>query len=565
MARKRPVIASVVLLAAALLAAAQARPASAATTAASVTVNATAGLGAVPAHAIGLNTAVYDGDMNDAAIPPLLKAAGVDALRYPGGSYSDIYNWQTQTAAAGGYVAPNTSFANFMTTANSAGAQPIITVNYGTGTPSLAAAWVQAAASDSVGYWEVGNEVYGNGTYGANWEADAHCNTSLNGSPVTIGSEPSQTYNCGPTQYAAGVLQDESAIHAANPNAKVCAILTTPGFWPDGVTNSEYPQPWNQTVLTALGSSGTQCVIVHYYPGGSSAAGMLTDPTDIAGIVSTLHSQISQYAGISNAASVPVLVTETNSSIDMDTQPAALFAADMYMTWLENGIATVDWWNEHNGEGTVSTVDGATDYGDQGIFSNNSNSGGTAEPATDTPFAPYYGVEMLSKLAAPGGTMVTATASQSLLKVHAVRDASGNLNVLIDNEDPSNSYAVSLAYNGFTAAGTPTVYTLGNNATSITSASGSASSVTVAPYSLTVVHIPGSGGTGVTAPGAPGQPVASGLSSSTSSSTSTLTWPAAAAGTYPVADYQVYQVGAGGSTTLAATATSTSDTLTGLT
>ena len=305
------------------------------------------------------------------------RRRGSTPCRYPGGSYSDIYNWQTQTAAAGGYVAPNTSFADFMTTANAVGAQPIITVNYGTGTPSLAAAWAQAAASDSVGYWEVGNEVYGNGTYGANWEADAQCDTSLNGPSVTIGSEPSQTYGCGPAQYAAEVAQYESAIHAVNPNAKVCAILTTPGFWPDGVTNSEYPQPWNQTVLTALGSQ-TQCVIVHYYPGGSSTAGMLTDPSDIAGIVSTLHSEISQYAGIADAASVPILVTETNSSIDMDTQPAALFAADMYMTWLENGVATVDWWNEHNGEGTVSTVDGATDYGDQGIFSNNSNSGGTA-------------------------------------------------------------------------------------------------------------------------------------------------------------------------------------------
>jgi hypothetical protein len=37
---------------------------------------------------------------------------------------------------------------------------------------------------------------------------------------------------------------------------------------------------------------------------------------------------------------------------------------------------------------------------------------------------------------------------------------------------------VSLAYNGFTPAGTPTVYTLANNATSITSATGSASSGT---------------------------------------------------------------------------------------
>src|SRR5579863_1527940 len=492
-------IAAAVLLAAATVAGGVAgtAPSARAQTAASVTVDATGGIGTVPAHAIGLNTAVYDGDMNDTAIPPLLKAAGVGALRYPGGSYSDIYNWQNQTAAGGGYVAPNTGFSNFMSTANSAGAAPVITVNYGTATPSLASAWASAAASDNVQYWEVGNEVYGNGTYGANWEADAHCDTSLNGSPVTIGSEPSQTYNCGPTQYAANFLQFQSAIHAVSSSARVCAVLTTPGFWPDGVTNSEYPQPWNQTVLTALGSN-TQCVIVHYYPGGSATAGMLTDPSDIAGIVATLRSQIGQYAGISNPSSVPIIVTETNSSIDMDTQPAALFAADMYMTWLENGAASVDWWNEHNGIGTVSTVDGETDYGGQGIFSNGSSGSGSTEPATDTPFAPYYGLEMLSKLAAPGGTMVTSSSSQPLLKVHAVRDASGNLNVLIGNEDPSSSYTVSLNLSGFTPSGTPTVYTLANNATSITSASGSSSSVTVGPYSLTVVHIPGIGG-GVTA------------------------------------------------------------------
>ena len=536
----------------------------------SVTVNATAGLGTIPSDAIGLNTAVYDGYMNDTPIPGLLKAAGIDAMRYPGGSYSDIYNWQTNTAQ-GGYVAPGNSFSSFMTTAKAASAEPVITVNYGTGTPALAAAWVSNAASngDAVKYWEVGNEVYGNGTYGANWEADSHCDTSPSGGPVTIGSEPSQTYNCGPATYASNVAQYITAMHAANANAKVCAVLTTPGFWPDNVTNSQTsPQPWNQTVLTALGSS-LQCVIVHYYPGGSSAAGMLTDPADIAGIVSTLHSEISQYAGISNATSIPVIVTETNSTIDMDTQPGALFTADMYMTWLENGATNVDYWNEHNGAGTISTVNGATDYGDQGMLSNGSSSSGTTEPSAETPFAPYYAVEMLSKLGSPGAQMVTSTSGNSLVRTHAVRAADGSLNVLIDNEDPANSYAVSLAYSGFTPNRSPTVYTFANNASSITSTTqSSTSSVTVAPYSLTVVHIPGSGGTGVTAPGAPGQPTVSGLSSSTSGNntgTATLSWPASAPGTYPVADYQVYQQGSGGNSTLVGTTTTTSVNLTGLT
>jgi hypothetical protein len=533
-------------------------------TAATVTVNATAGLGTVPAHGIGLNTAVYDGNMNNSAIPPLLKAAGIDALRYPGGSYADIYNWQTQTAPIG-FIAQNTSFSDFMGTVTAAGAAPIITTNYGTGTPALASAWVQAAASDNVQYWEVGNEVYGNGTYGADWEADSHCKTSLNGSPVTIGSEPNQTFNCGPVEYAANFLQFQSAIHAVNANAKVCVVLTTPGFWPDNVTNSEYPQSWNQTVLSALKGS-TQCVIVHYYPAFSGMAtdAMLATPSGISGIVSTLHSEISQYAGISNPSGVPVIVTETSTTpIAQDTQPAALFGADMYMTWLENGVANVDWWDEHNGEGTVTTVNGATDYGDGGIFSSGST-GSTNEPALNTPFAPYYGIEMLSKLAAPGDTMVTSSSSQSLLKVHAVRDTSGNLNVLIDNEDPSNSYTVSLTTNGFTPSGTPTVYTLASNATSITSAPGSASSVTAGPYSLTVIHIPGSGGTGVTVPGAPGQPTASGLSSSTSGNTSgtaTISWPPATPGTNPVAKYNLYNSDG----TLVTSTTGTSVNLTGLT
>lgn len=560
-----------VIIAGAVALGASPRQASAATAALtdSVTVNATSGLGVIPQSAIGLNTAVYDGDMNDTAIPGLLKAAGFNAMRYPGGSYSDIFNWQTNTAT-GGFVAANTTFANFMTTAQGVGAAPIVTVNYGTGTPALAAAWVTSAKTnaDNVKYWEVGNEVYGNGTYGAQWEADSHCDTTAGGTPVTIGSEPAQTFDCGPTTYAKNFLAYQTAMLAADPTAKVCAVLTTPGFWPDGVTNAQYPQSWNQAILTALGTH-TQCVIVHYYPGGSNAAGMLTDPQGIAGITSSLHSEISQYAGIANAASVPIIVTETNSTVDLDTQPGALYTADMYMTWLENGAANVDYWNEHNGEGTVSTVNGATDFGDQGMFSNNSNFGGTAEPAVDTPFAPYYGVEMLSKLGAAGDEMVTSTSANALVRVHAVRTAAGALNLLIDNEDPTNSYTVGLTTSGFTASGAATVYSYTAGATSVTSASQtSTSSVTVAPYSLTVVHLPGSGGTGVTAPGAPGQPVASGLSSSTSGNntgTATLTWPASTAGTNAVAKYNVFQQGSGGTTTLATSSTGTSVTLTGLT
>ena len=547
-------------------------PPAAAATAVAVTVNGTTGLATVASNALGLNTAVYDGNMNNAAAPGLIKAAGIDALRYPGGSYSDIYNWQTNIAQ-GGFDAPNTSFTDFMGTAKATGASPIITTNYGTGSPALAAGWVQNADvtnHDNIQYWEVGNEVYGNGTYGADWEADSRCTTTASGGPVTIGSEPNQTFNCGPSVYATTFLNYESAMKAVTPSIHVCAVLTTPGFWPDGVTNpTTSPQPWNQTVLTTLGSK-TDCVVVHYYPAfsGMTTAQMLATTTGITASVATLKSEIAQFAGV-NPANVPILVTESNNTIANDTQPGALFAADMYTTWLENGVTNVDWWDQHNGPGTPSTVDGAQDFGDGGMFSSGTNGSGVTEPPLDTPFDSYYGVQMLSKLAAPGDRFVGASSGNALVRVHAVRTAAGALNVLIDNEDPANSYTANLTYNGFTASGSPTVFTLANNGAAITSATqSSASSVTVAPYTLTVIHVPGSGGTVATAPGAPGQPTVSNLGSSTASSTSgtaTLTWAAATAGTFPVANYQVYQQTGGGGSTLIASPTATTLNIGGLT
>lgn len=536
----------------------------------SVTVNASAGLGAIPGNAIGLNTAVYDGHMNDAVMPDLIKAAGITALRYPGGSYSDIFNWKTNVAE-GGYNAPNTSFADFMETAQAVGADPIITVNYGTGTPELAADWVRHANVTNdygITYWEVGNETYGNGTYGANWEADNHC-TTADGRPIPLSGGPSQTYNCGPSVYAAGVLKFTAAMKKVSPDIHVCTVLTTPGFWPDNVTKAETsPKPWNQTVLTALGA-GTDCVIVHYYPayGSSNIASMLAAPAAIPSIIATLQDQIRQYAGV-DPATVPIVVTEANSSIATNTQPGALFTADMYQTWLENGVTNIDYWNQHNGPGIPSIVNGAQDYGDYGIFSNGTNGSGVDEPPVNTPFAPYYGLQILSRLGLAGDTVVNSTSADPLVRVHAVRPTAGGLNVLLINENPTTSYPVDLDLSDFTPSGTVTVHTFANNAKALTQTTQkSATSVTIAPYSLTVLQIPGSGTAVATVPGRPGQPTVSRAASTTAgrdTGTATLSWRAAEAGSYPVTRYQVLQVGEGGGTVVASQTGTTLD-LDGLT
>src|SRR5256885_557054 len=76
-----------------------------------------------------------------------------------------------------GSRAPGTHFDSFVGTVKKIGAQPILIANYGTGTPEEAAGWVRYAnVTKGYGakYWEIGNENYGNGYYGADWEADNH-------------------------------------------------------------------------------------------------------------------------------------------------------------------------------------------------------------------------------------------------------------------------------------------------------------------------------------------------------------------------------------------------------
>ena len=99
----------------------------------------------IPNEAFGVNTAVWNGHLRDAEATNRLKAVGATVLRFPGGSTSDVYHWQTHTGVNGQYVDPNNNFDAFMQVANNVGAQAMITANYGTGTPEEAAAWVEYA------------------------------------------------------------------------------------------------------------------------------------------------------------------------------------------------------------------------------------------------------------------------------------------------------------------------------------------------------------------------------------------------------------------------------------
>ncbi|GAB2885932.1 LPXTG cell wall anchor domain-containing protein [Streptomyces mayteni] len=449
---------------------AAAPPAPAAITA-SVSVDAGDALATIPDTGVGMNVAVYDGNMNHPAIPGLLSDAGVGMVRYPGGSYADGYHWETHTVE-GGYVAPDTEFDTFMETVRAAGAQPIITANYGSGTPEEAAEWVRYANVTNdydVEYWEIGNEVYGNGHYGATWEIDHHPDKS-------------------PREYARNLLAHAEAMRAVDPTIQIGAVLTTPGHWPDGIVGPGDTMDWNNTVMSIAGSV-IDFVIVHHYPSATSQEDLLDAPgTEIPGMAAALRSLIDRYAG-ANAPNVGIAVTEAAATAYKNTSPSGVFAPDEYLTWLAHGAFTLDWWNLHNGTdcSNITEVEGATDYDDGGILS----SGASCEPPLNTPFPPYHGTRMITHLGSPGDTLVGAESSTPLVAAHAVREANGDVNVMLINKDPDEAATVTLSYRGFTpSSATPTVYSYLKNATSITSArAGSATRQTVPPYSVVVVQL----------------------------------------------------------------------------
>jgi hypothetical protein len=487
--------------------------------ASSATVSTKSSVGKFSPMAVGLNSAAWDGDLADPELPVLLESTGAQTLRYPGGSTSDNYHWLSNTPddPAQGSTDPVANFDAFMSVVAASGSHAMVTVNYGSGTEQEAADWVRYAnrgghhykgavpsypgASKKghdygIRYWEIGNELYGDGTYGATWEVNHKSHD--------------------PTTYAQGVVSYSAAMKAVDPSIRVGAVLTAPGNWPDNQTSASSPQPWNDTVLP-IACGAVDFVVIHWYPQGptgESDAALLMSPEQgestsvsytpsIPAMVATLRSMLTKSCG-AHADAVQIMVTETNSvSYNPGKQTTslvdALYLADAMMTWFENGVANVDWWAIHN-----SPFDGNTDpalygnygFGDYGILSAGlTTSGGAAEPVLNTPFPAYFGVRMLSYLGHHAGdSMLQTTSSNPLVAVHAVRHLDGTIGVMLVNKDPSVRYTVKVALAGASAHGWADVHRYGIGSTSIrgtrTPVHGSTFAITAEPYSLTTVSLP---------------------------------------------------------------------------
>ena len=379
---------------------------------------------------LGVNVApwdyVYYGSSSVNVIQPLLKKAGVDQLRYGGGSVADAYDWRInrdiESCLPGNPTASFTSscsssdalrFAQFSKQARAIGAQSFVTVNYGSGTPAMAAAWVKQAAhtaGQGVGLWEIGNENYGC------WEV----NNELAGPPANYsGYLPIGGYNATcpmaaegltagmrqvATSYAVHARQFMTAMKAANPKA-VIGVPYAFGSDARGASVGDNTD-WNNTVLKA-DAKYVSFVDAHYYPYGFAGRTGGSNPTDQQ-LLQTLLKIPSLAWEIRNELHLydpgaTFVVGETgmsyNATMATCTPTGALYAAGDLLSWLAAGATGVDWWDMNNYGNTGSRCTSP----DFGLF--------TSSAAKPVPETPYYGYLLASMLAQPHARLSTLTTS----------------------------------------------------------------------------------------------------------------------------------------------------------
>ena len=386
--------------------------------------------------AVGADEPMWSPVFTDPAVPGLIRRANIRTLEFNGGGVSDLYHWKTGTAQADpdpvghpdyASLPPQFSFDQFASTARATGAQTLVHVNYGTGTPAEAAGWVRYAKQkhDHVSAWAVGEEPWGNGGIsGINFEPDAHADKS-------------------PQAYATNALAFIAAMKAADPSARVGIELL-------GVQGDPF-EAWDQAVLSIVGKKA-DFVDIHAYPFGphdTSDAGVLALPRAIPAKMTAVRQLVNRYA----SPRTDIVVGETNSAAQPTAQQIgpvnALYLADDVLSLLDGGASNVDWWALHNGGF------GYFGGGDLGLLSTGSDdcdeSNTICAPPVQTPFRPYWAMQLVGGMTRDGGAMVPVTSSNPLVIGHAVRGPGGTLAVLVQNDDPAKAAAVRFAVPGYHA------------------------------------------------------------------------------------------------------------------
>ena len=344
-------------------------------------------------------------------------------------------------------------FESFMSWCQNIGAQPLITVNFGSGTPEEAAAWVSYANTTrgyGIKYWEIGNEMHGP------WEL---------GGPVNA------------DDYATRFMQFSEAMKAADPGIKVGGPVFS--GTPTAASELNDNNPYIQDFLNSLAGSGKTAdldfLAFHNYPSPVTvAASVLASTNDWDTWGPTLRSYINAAYGSPSA--IPMALDEFNlgQGVESECQLVnGLWVADYLLDFLKNTGSMAAFWTAIAGLSQAS--DGT--WGDGGYLEN-----GSLPPALSAysyqPRAPYWAFRMLTNdFSMPGSgnnSLVAASSSDAEVDVYADSRADGTLTLAVVNKDQVNSKAATITLAGYTPAAGGTAYTL-SSAGYVWNAAGSSS------------------------------------------------------------------------------------------
>lgn len=512
-----------------------------------VGVNAASVSGQVPANALGLHTSVYANTFTNSQLDDRLVESGTQLLRYPGGSYSDLYHFSVpptspyytccnsglpdvtkphpMTPFPGfdpgidppgsdypfGYYASGSHFPNFLNLLDASGTEAMITVNYGSslgkfdsgsgkwlttkgGQPNEAAAWVAYANADAsiygtpndvvlgvdaeginwrtagywarlrastqaeyqswattdgvydaantflavnrdnpvgIKYWEIGNEINGNGFYdngGPGWEADFH--GAYDGSRFG-------DVNLSPQTYGANFIQFAQAMKNVDPTIQLGGVLVGPLGVGDTGNNTT---SWDRRFLLAAGNAqvtvngqnynALDFGILHWYIRNNADNGSATQEQLEANILSTVSNNlINQQFNYTVTPSLPTVFNELRNRIDLYTnRDPATFPIHMTEFGYFNGIGNN---NIVTGLFAADVYATALGLGAESVHFLEMSSLFLQDNMTR--LAAFRGMQMLDRYFDPGDEMIAATSSTAGLKMHAVRKPDGSVAVLMIN------------------------------------------------------------------------------------------------------------------------------------
>jgi hypothetical protein len=396
----------------------------------------------VDARLFGINAVMWDSCFDTPETVSALRELDVQALRWPGGSPADDYHWALNRNGVNLWTWA-TSFANFVHVATNVRAQVFITVNYGSGTPEEAAAWVRCAnITNHCGfkYWEIGNENYGN------WEHDEN---SPPHDPVTYARRAKEYFR---QMKAADPAIKIGVVAAMNWKERAGVVLDALKQMQIGTFVTEGYQGWTPKLLATLKQLGVtpDFVICHRYPvslsGWENDASLLQSTAQWTADAAALRRQLKTYFGTANT-NVELLCTENNSIGEKTGKQTTslvngLYLADSFGQIAQTEFNSLLWYNLRNYQETNNNnrpaLYGWRQYGDFGIMSGN-----------DTRYPTFYTFKLLKYFARGGDRIVRATSDHKLLSVYAARRADGTLSLLVINKSPGAALKADFSIAGF--------------------------------------------------------------------------------------------------------------------